>query len=68
MKAVQAKDQIAQAAAIVASRFQAKTPEAVTEKASQVTQAARQRRGPLLAVAALVLLVLVKKRRNRGRR
>nr|WP_078965953.1 phage holin family protein [Streptomyces aureocirculatus] len=67
-KASQAKEPITRAAATVASKLREKTSQVLSNRASQVTQAARQRRGPLLLAAADVALILVKKRCGRSRR
>ncbi|GAA2941911.1 DUF3618 domain-containing protein [Streptomyces enissocaesilis] len=64
-KAVQTKERIAQAAAAVADKFQEKTPDPVLEKAYQAPESARSNRGLLIAgVAALVVLVLVRRKRK----
>ncbi|GAA2987478.1 MULTISPECIES: hypothetical protein [Streptomyces] len=64
----QAREQIARAAASVAGRIQERTPDAVADTAGRLARSANRRRGPLLAVAALVLLVLVGRRRSGKRR
>ncbi|MGR8007239.1 DUF3618 domain-containing protein [Streptomyces hypolithicus] len=66
-KAAEVKDRVQENATRTSQQVQARTPEPVLQAASQVAGAARRHLGPLVAVGAVTVALLVVARR-RGRR